>query len=151
VPGRNLQDGALPSGISAATDLLLRLGRLTGDTHLEQAAEGLLRRHSAEAQHYPRAYSWLLSALDRWLDPEPTLVLVPEPGTEVGRILRQLYTQTGKRPATLIATDRLRQLDLPALQQRKALDERTTFWYCAAGQCHPPTTDISQIEKYLLG
>ncbi|RME41651.1 MAG: thioredoxin domain-containing protein, partial [Deltaproteobacteria bacterium] len=32
VPGRNLQDGALPSGISAATDLLLRLGRLTGDT-----------------------------------------------------------------------------------------------------------------------
>ncbi|RMF44934.1 MAG: thioredoxin domain-containing protein [Deltaproteobacteria bacterium] len=147
--GRSLQDGALPSGISVASGLLLRLGRLTGESNLQKASEVLLKKHLQQAKRYPRAYSWLLATLDSWLDPEPTLVLVPGNGDDGEAWLRQVRDQATMDFDALIAGDALYTEKLPALEGRFSLDGRTTAWLCHKGTCYPPTTDSGQLCQWL--
>jgi len=149
VRGRNLQDGAQPSGISIASSLLLKLGRLTGRKDFERAAQSLLENHLGQAERYPRAFSWLLMTLDSYLDPEPTLVLAPGGGDDLVPWLKIIREKGLPELVLLVATEELRQLNLPLIKGRTALDGRTTAYYCAEQSCRPPVTDLAKLENLL--
>jgi len=147
VRSRNLQDGALPSGISVATGLLLHLGRLTGETSLEQAGRKLLLQHLGLAERYPRAHAWLLSVLDSHLDPEPVLVIAPGDREDPAPWMELARQQGPVDLMLLVATDDVRQLGLPALTDRPAIAGRTTAWYCDRHTCRPPVTEPGQLGE----
>jgi uncharacterized protein YyaL (SSP411 family) len=76
-----LQDTAYPSGYSAAVDAMLRLGRLTGDRRLLDAAERALRAASRSLAEAPLRYPYMLAALDFKLGPSyEVVVAVPREG-----------------------------------------------------------------------
>jgi hypothetical protein len=75
VRDKEIYDGATPSGNSVAALNLLRLGRMTGDTTLEEKAEQLLRSFSGLVGDYPMAYTQFLNALDFALGPAQEVVI----------------------------------------------------------------------------
>jgi len=62
-------DGAIPSGNAVAAMNLLRLGRMTGRSELEQMAQDVLRAFASEIAAYPAAHCQFLVALDFFLGP----------------------------------------------------------------------------------
>ena len=61
-------DDALPSGNGVAAQVLLKLGRLTGQARYREAAERTLRWAWPTLGHIPTACNALLTALDEYLD-----------------------------------------------------------------------------------
>jgi len=61
---KDIQDGAVPSANSTAALALLRLAALTGDDHLRDRAEAVLRLTGRLASQAPTAFGVLLAALD---------------------------------------------------------------------------------------
>ena len=61
---KDLYDGATPSGNSVTALNFLRLGRIAGNTDLEQKADQLFKNFSASVAPYPMGYTQLLNALD---------------------------------------------------------------------------------------
>ncbi|PNU20846.1 thioredoxin domain-containing protein [Geothermobacter hydrogeniphilus] len=151
IRGRNLQDGALPSGISVATDLLLQLGRLTGLKHFIRAGETLLTNHLGQVERYPRAYAWLLAALDSHLDPGPTLVIVPGKGKKTADWIPVARRHGPADLLLLVENPRLRHLDLPLLRDRPARNGQTTAYLCTRTACLPPITDSLVLQERLRG
>ena len=80
VRDKEIYDGATPSGNSVAALNLLRLGRMTGDTTLEEKAEQLLRSFSGLVGDYPMAYTQFLNALDFALGPAQEVVIAGDRG-----------------------------------------------------------------------
>ena len=66
---KEIYDGAVPSGNSVAALCLLRLGRMTGRTDLESAADALLKEFSGPFSGSAAAYTQMLIALDFALGP----------------------------------------------------------------------------------
>ncbi|REJ94263.1 MAG: thioredoxin domain-containing protein [Planctomycetota bacterium] len=88
---KDAQDGATPSGNGMAATALLKLGRLTGRTDLEEAGYQTLQSLSGLVNEHPRAASQALIALDFHLGPTKELVLVEgEDPAETERAARQI-------------------------------------------------------------
>jgi len=68
-------DGALPSGVSAAAETYLRLGRILGDQSLIRKGELLLGSQSGMLEKFPTGHTAMLTALN----------LAHSPGRENGR------------------------------------------------------------------
>ncbi len=60
-------DGAEPSGNSVATDVLLRLAKLTGDDNLALRAKRSLEAFAKKLEAQPTMAPQMLAALGRWL------------------------------------------------------------------------------------
>jgi uncharacterized protein YyaL (SSP411 family) len=88
-------DGALPSANSVALRVLLRLSRIGERPGYWQAAEALLRRHSAAVRRHPQGYAFLLMGLDFYLGPSAEVVLAgrsdAEDTAELARALRRAF------------------------------------------------------------
>ncbi|WP_010273637.1 thioredoxin domain-containing protein [Paenibacillus senegalensis] len=67
---KEIHDGDMPSGNSAAAMNLLRLASLTEDTKLLQLAHRQLRSFAAVVEQYPAGFSMYLCALDSILPPK---------------------------------------------------------------------------------
>ncbi|MGH9582914.1 MAG: thioredoxin domain-containing protein [Bryobacteraceae bacterium] len=99
-------DGAEPSGNSAATDLLLRLARITGDDAFRAAADRSLRAFTPKIKAQPLIAPGMLVAIDRsFAEPEQVVVRCAEIGSEVERILRERRARFAPYSLTIAVTD----------------------------------------------
>ena len=73
IRSKEAQDGALPSGNSAAALVLLRLSRLTGNMEYDRRAHAIMEAFGSMADRYPTGHAVMLTALD----------FVREPGVEI--------------------------------------------------------------------
>ena len=64
VRGKDVYDGAIPSGNSAAAWNMLRLARLTGDVSLEDRAHRIAEAFGGQISENPSAYTLMLTMLD---------------------------------------------------------------------------------------
>ena len=76
---KDLQDSSVPSGNAMAATALLRLGKLTGETILMQAAERTIQVGLEWLAKAPSAAGQMLIALDYWLSDVAEIVLVGDP------------------------------------------------------------------------
>jgi hypothetical protein len=79
---KDVYDGASPSGNSICALNLLRLGRMTADTNLEDLARGVFDTFKNQVQKVPLGYTQLLCALDFAIGPSREIVVVGESGDE---------------------------------------------------------------------
>ena len=66
---KEIYDGALPSGNSVAMQNLLRLGRLTGDTSLDEKAAKIVKAFSGHVVQFPSGYTQFLVSADLGMGP----------------------------------------------------------------------------------
>ena len=66
---KEIYDGALPSGNSAAIQNLLRLATLTGDTSLHEKAAKILKAFSGHVVQFPSGYTQFLVSADLAMGP----------------------------------------------------------------------------------
>ncbi|MBW2053274.1 MAG: thioredoxin domain-containing protein [Deltaproteobacteria bacterium] len=153
---KEIYDSAIPSGNSVAALNLIRLGRMTGNTALEEKAEQLIRTFSNQVAQYPMACTQFLAALDFIIGPSQEIVIAGNPEREASRALiqaiRQRYLpnkvlllraegQTGERLADLA----------PYVSDLPPSGGKPQVYLCQGYACQTPIEDPAELEKALEG
>ncbi len=147
--GKEVYDGAIPSGNSFAALDLLRLGRLTMDQKMEALAIKVFDAFAQELGQGPSAYPQMLIAADFALGPVQEIVLAGERHDaalqgmlqDVWRIFLPNKIVVWNQPA-------LEEL-APFLKQQKAMDGKTTAYVCRQYACQQPVTDRQALKQLL--
>ena len=144
-------DGAIPSGNSVAYWNNLRLGRLTGQTGLEDVAERIARSSSAVAQA-PMAHTMLMSGLTFGVGPAQEITLVGEPGAADTEalldVLRMRYLPNAV--VHLRPPDGGEVVELaPYTEAQTMIDGKATAYVCEHFACQAPTTEPAELARQL--
>ena len=150
-----IYDGAIPSGNSVALAVLLRLGRITGNAELDEAAAALGRAFAGLVRAVPPAYTHLLQGIDFALGPVHEVVIVGESEAEDTHAMLQalrrpflpnkvvLLRPPGNSPEiTRIA---------PFTRFQRSIKGTATAYVCRNYACARPTTDVAEMLELLAG
>jgi len=156
VRSKEIYDGAIPSGNSAAILNLLRLARITGRVEWEEKASLIARAFSTRVQRGPSAHALLLCALDFGFGPSHEVVIAGESGgadtSEMLDALRGIFAPNkvvlfrpsgeGDAPITGIA---------PFTEKQTVLGGKATAYVCQNHRCELPTNDPEKMLASLKG
>jgi uncharacterized protein YyaL (SSP411 family) len=142
---KEVLDNALPSGNSAAADVLLRLSLLYGDADLERAALSALRLVRDAMARAPSAFGRALCALDLYVGPSRELALV---GDRSG--IRKLARVAWSRflPNVVMAAGESGS-DIPVLKDRTPQDGKAAAYVCERFVCRRPVTEPDELAAQL--
>ena len=148
---KEIYDGAIPSGNAVAMLNLLRLGRFTGDTDLEDRASRLQQAFSEQVRQFPSGYTQFLCALDFSLGPAREVVIAGSVGAK--DLLDALRSRYFPNQVILLR---------PAGQQGEEIDEvaafaknyvsidgKATAYVCSGQTCKAPTTEVKELLALL--
>ncbi len=151
---KEAHDGAVPSGNAVAMMDLLRLGRMTGRSELEEYASGIATAFSALVARSPSAFTSLLSAASFAQGPSHEVVVVGEPGASdtnamlgsIGRAFAPnavvLFRQAGRDGEELSEL-------APFARPLTSIDGKATAYVCRGHRCELPTTDVAEMLRLL--
>ena len=152
---KELFDNAMPSGNSAAAEVLLRMALLTGDLAYERAAVSALRLVRDHMAGTPQGFGHALSALDLYLSSAREVAIVGDPGDERARALIDEVTVKRFLPNKVLAVaspdDEAARVKVPLLRDRVARDGRATAYVCRGFVCDLPVTDPDAFAAQLTG
>ena len=158
---REVYDGAIPSGNSAALSNLVRLARLTAEPRYERAAAGIAEAFGAVVEAHPTAFTWFLAGLEFIADGGRELVIAGDPGSrEVAAMLR--VSRRGYRPY-LVTLLRPQEGEKPGPEDVNSAESiapflaefeaesgcEATAWLCRGLMCERPVTRASELEDLL--
>ncbi len=151
---KEVYDGAIPSGNSAAMLNLFRLGRITANHDLEEKAAQIGRTSSENARQSPLAYTQLLVAVDFAVGPAYEVVIVGDSQAsdtrEMLKAIRRRFVPN--KVVILRPTEReLPDIDhiAPWTKYQVSIDDKATAYVCLNYSCQLPTTDISKMLELL--
>ncbi len=149
---KEIYDGAIPSGNSAAILNLLRLGRITGDSSLEDKAFGIVNAFSDQITHMPSAFSQTLSGLDFGFGESFEIVIA---GYKDDIVTREIIEYFRKKfiPNKIILFkdpeyDILTKIS-PFTELQTQVDNKTTVYICRNYVCERPVTSLNEIKEIL--
>jgi uncharacterized protein YyaL (SSP411 family) len=152
---KELYDNAVPSGNSAAAEMLQRLSLLTGDATYERAALGALRLVRDPMAEAPNGFGTALGALDLYIGPSHEIAVVGEPGAEGTRALIAEATSVRFLPNAVVAlrapSDEASGDAIALLQRRTAIDGLPTAYVCHRFVCNVPATTPDALARQLAG
>lgn len=141
---KEIFDGAMPSGNSAAAVLLSALWRLTAETRWREAREKQLSFICANLSRYPAGCAFGLCALMDEVYPTRELVCAA-PGEEMPDMLKTITAKYAPELSVLLKTparaEALTQA-APFTADYAPKDGKAAFYLCANGVCQLPLTDI---------
>jgi uncharacterized protein len=141
---KQLYDGAVPSGNSAAIQVLLRLSRLINEPKYEQMAVQMTQVFAEELEGTPDVYTFFLSAIDYVTGPSYSVVIVGDlkqkDTIEMIKALNQHYL-----PSTTIL---LKQPTLAGFGYQQ-IEGKTTAYVCRNQTCLPATNSIDVMLEQL--
>ena len=149
---KELFDTAVPSGSSAAADVLLRLSLLTGEAEFERAAVSALRRVHDLMARAPTALGQALGALDRHVGPSKEVAVVGDPDDSA---TEALLNEVRRRylPNVVVAAAGPNDTDaakaVPLLEARKPVDGRPAAYVCERFVCQRPVTEPAALAAQL--
>lgn len=146
--GKEFFDNAAPSGNSAATDVLLKLAKLTGEEEYERKAATILSLISSQIKQYPQAFGRMLSALEFYLNPIKEIVVLGEKGNELEKEIWKVFLPDKVVVAAENAEENAELI--PLLKDRKTIDGKATAYVCENYVCQKPVTTIEELKKQLI-
>jgi len=150
---RNLYDNAVPSGIAAAIDWLLRLGLFVGDARYETLALKALRPLGDLMGRYPSGFGRYLGALDFHLGPTAEVAIVwpsTADATSARPLLDVLFGRYLPNKVVAGAADGLTSGSaLPLLAERTAVSGKPTAYVCQRYVCQVPATAPDDLARQL--
>jgi uncharacterized protein YyaL (SSP411 family) len=151
---KETQDTAVPSGNSVASLCLLRLGRLTGITELEDAALKTIKAVSGAVDRVPSAFTFLLNAVDFSIGPTYEVVVVGVPGREdmedIIRAVRRGYAPGKVVVVKPISKNQKKIEELASyVKEHEMVEGKAAAYICQNRACHTPMTDPVEIQNIL--
>jgi len=143
IRNKDITDNATPSGNSVATDLLLKLSKVTGDEKYERYSTKVLAIAAGQAKRYPQGFGRALSVMEFAFQPTKEIVLVEDNG-EMARELWNLYL-----PNKVVAHGNGKVSDLPLLAGRTPIDGKPTAYVCENMVCNRPVTSVAELKQLL--
>ena len=147
-------DGAEPGGNAIAAMNLLRLYQLTDHQPYRQRAEALFRAFGQPLSQGSPQMTATLAALDFYLDVPRQIVLVtPDAQASDDALLAQLRHRFVPN-RVLIRTpqgaplQKMQQL-IPLLEDKRAIEGRTTAFVCEEGRCELPTSSPQEFARQI--
>jgi uncharacterized protein YyaL (SSP411 family) len=145
-------DGAMPSGVSAATMVLLKLGRLTNSAQLEQIAVKTLQTVREPLSKYPLGFSNWLCTLDFYLSESREVAIIGPSSSPA--TLELLHTLCNTWPPNMVIaaydpTDPDRLVELTIFENRRMINNQPAVYLCHRHSCQLPVTDPVALEKQL--
>ena len=148
-------DGAVPSGNSTATLVLLKLSKLLDNAGYYQKAEAVLTAVRDMMSAQPRAYLNLLCAADFYLQPTREIAIVGRPDdADTQRLLELIHGRfipnkiialaEPDGPAGEAAGKRI-----PLLSGKTMLSGKATVYVCENYACKQPVTDAAALNRIL--
>ncbi len=151
---KEIYDGAIPSGNAVAMLNLLRLGRLTGNTNLEEKAVEIGRAFSMQINQSPAAHTYLLSTVDFTMMPTYEVVIVGQSHSDDTK--EMIYTVRCAFIPNKVVIFRATDQESPDIDQLigfsknyDSLFDRATAYVCQNYSCKLPTTDVGKMLDLL--
>ena len=141
---KEIFDGAMPSGNSAAAVLLSALWRLTAEIRWREAREKQLSFICANLSRYPAGCAFGLCALMDQVYPTRELVCAA-PGEEMPDMLKTITAKYAPELSVLLKTPARAEVltqAAPFSADYVPKDGKAAFYLCANGVCQLPLTDI---------
>jgi uncharacterized protein len=150
---KELYDNAVPSGNSAAADVLQRLAHLTGEPEYERAGVSALRLVRDGMAGAPLGFGHALCALDLYLATVREVAVIGDPASPETRSLAAEVTSRRYVPNHVLAVadardDRSRAA-VALLLERPPIDGRPTAYVCERFTCKLPVTDPEELAAQL--
>jgi uncharacterized protein YyaL (SSP411 family) len=149
---RSTFDGALPSGSSSATLVLLKLAKLTDNEQLEQIAARALRSMAKSMSNYPLGFSNWLCALDLYLSqPKEITIVGPRNDSATQKLLHTICTTwlPNKVVAAYDPDDPTLEPQLKLTKGRQMINNQPTVYVCEQYTCREPITDPASLSTQL--
>ena len=147
---KSLDDGAIPSGNSVALLNGLRLGRLTGDRDLEDAARRGLRLPAVIREH-PSGFTFWMTAAAFAVGPSQEVVLA-SPTDDASELVDAVWSVYAPNAVVVVRTpataDALAEL-APFTAAQTPRDDQPTAYVCQDYTCAAPTTDPAEAVRLL--
>jgi uncharacterized protein YyaL (SSP411 family) len=140
---RSVYDGALPSGPSAATLVLLKLAKLTEKEHFKQIAVKSLESMQESMRQHPLGFSNWLCALDFYLStPKEIVIIGPRDDQATVELLQTLYSiwLPNKVVAAYDPADPSPVSELKLFEDRQMIGNKPTVYVCEQYTCQTPVT-----------
>jgi uncharacterized protein YyaL (SSP411 family) len=144
---KDLFDNAVPSGNSAAADVLLRLSLILGDQDLEHAAVGALRLVRDLAARYPTGFGHALGAMDLYVSRAREVAVVGDPASAEVRAFADVVWRRPD-PNRVLAVGPPGST-VPLLADRGLVDGRAAAYVCERFVCQRPVTTPAELEAQL--
>jgi uncharacterized protein YyaL (SSP411 family) len=151
---RSSYDGALPSGTSAATLVLLKLAKLADKEQFEQIAVRSLESMQESMRQHPLGFSNWLCGLDLYLStPKEVAIIGPRDHPKIPELLHVLCTTwlPNKVFAAYDPDDPAPVSELKLFENRKMIDNQPTVYVCEHYSCQAPVTDPASLRAQLQG
>jgi len=151
---KEIYDGAIPSGNSVAMLNLLRLGRMTATSDLEEKAARIGSAFSRSVKQLPSAHTQLMVALDFGIGPCYEVVIVGKAQAEdTMAMVKALRTRFLPNKVVLLNHGERRSPEIAKLAEftknQLSIDGRATAYVCMNYNCKLPTTDIDKMLQLL--
>jgi len=151
---KELYDGAIPSGNSAAMLLLLRVGRLTQDEKLEAAGRDALASWASTIDRYPSGYPVALMALAFAIGPTREVVIAGDPSDAA---TQALVAEVRRRhlPQTVVLLhppgDAGRAIEevAPFVKAQGLVGGKPAAYVCENFACKAPVTTAAEFGRLL--
>ncbi|MGH7541609.1 MAG: thioredoxin domain-containing protein, partial [Gemmatimonadota bacterium] len=150
---KDLYDNAVPSGNSAAADVLQRVSLLTGDAGKERTGVSAIRLVQGVLGHAPTGFGHALCALDLYLGPSNEVAIVGEAGHPATDALVDEVVGARFLPNTVVAVADPRDdqaiAAVPLLRDRPQIDGLPTAYVCRRFACRLPVTRPEDLAAQL--
>jgi uncharacterized protein YyaL (SSP411 family) len=151
---KEINDGAIPSGNSVAMLNLIRLGRITANSDLEQKAAKIGEVFSRVIKQYPSAFTQLLVALDFGIGPSYEVVIAGDSkADDTAAMLEALRKQFLPNKVVLFRASENGAADISRFAEyaknHRSLNGKATAYVCLNYECQLPTTDVGEMLELL--
>ncbi len=151
---KEIYDGAVPSGNSVAMLNLLRLGRMTANSDLEQKAAKIGRAFSKRVKQAPMAYTQLTVALDFGLGPSYEVIIAGNSQSDdTKNMLNALRKGFIPNKVVLLRPTERESPEITHIAEftrdQLGLNGRATAYVCRNYECEFPTSDIDKMLELL--
>ena len=149
---KEVSDGAVPSGNSAAAYNLLRLGKITGSRKLSDRGSAVMTAFGESIEQNPGGYSMMLTALDFSLGPVKEIVISGIKNDPLTSAMIQTVSSRYLPGSVLIFADvddaALEKL-IPFIKNQPPIDGKAAAYVCENLQCRSPVTDPEELKTLL--
>ena len=151
---KEIYDGAIPSGNSVAMLNLLRLGRMTATSALEEKAARIGSAFSGSVKQSPSAHTQLMVALDFGIGPCYEVVIAGNAQAEDTKaMVKALRTRFLPNKVVLLNPGERESPEIAKLAEftknQSSINGKATAYVCMNYNCKLPTTDINKMLELL--
>ncbi len=151
---KDIYDGAIPSGNSIALSNLIKLGRITANTELEEKTILITKAFSEIIEKSPEAYTQFISSFDFLIGPSYEIIIVGDSNScETKYILKAINSRFIPNKIVILKpfeNIKTAIMDISNyLKDFKMLNNKPTIYVCSNYTCKVPTNDVKVMLELL--